>query len=78
MSSIQDKITNIITEQLSVEPSKVQPQASFQDDLGADSIDIVTLIMEFESAFDISIPNEVLTQMKTVQQAIDYVTSHTH
>jgi len=67
------KVIDIIVEQLSVERDKVVPGASFVDDLGADSLDLVELIMAMEEAFDIEIPDEVAEKITTVQHAIDHV-----
>jgi acyl carrier protein len=64
---------DIIVEQLSVERDKVVPNASFVDDLGADSLDLVELIMAMEEGFDIEIPDEDAEKIATVQDAIDYV-----
>jgi len=74
--SAEDKVIEIIVEQLSVDKDKVVPGASFVDDLGADSLDLVELIMAMEEAFGIEIPDEVAEKITTVQQAIDYITSH--
>ena len=71
--SAQEKVIDIITEQLSVEKDKVVASASFVDDLGADSLDLVELIMAMEEAFDIEIPDEVAEKIVTVQDAIDHV-----
>ncbi len=73
MSSTQDKVKQIIIEQLSVEESEVTPTASFVDDLGADSLDRVELIMAFEEAFDIEIPDDQAETIKTVQDAVAYI-----
>ena len=73
--SAEDKVIDIITEQLSVEKDKVVPSASFVDDLGADSLDLVELIMAMEEAFDIEIPDEVAEKIVTVQDAVDHVKS---
>jgi len=67
------KMIDIIVEQLSVEKEKVVPNASFIDDLGADSLDLVELIMAMEEGFDIEIPDEDAEGIATVQDAIDYV-----
>ena len=69
----QDKVKQIIIEQLSVEEGEVTPNASFVDDLGADSLDRVELIMAFEEAFDIEIPDDKAETIKTVQDAVDYI-----
>jgi acyl carrier protein len=76
MASADEKIKQIIVEQLGVDESEVTPGASFQDDLGADSLDIVELVMAFEEAFDVEIPDEDAEKIKTVQDAIDYVNAH--
>jgi acyl carrier protein len=73
MASTQDKVKQIIIEQLSVEEAEVTPSASFVDDLGADSLDRVELIMAFEEAFDIEIPDEQAETIKTVQDAVAYI-----
>lgn len=71
--SIENEMIDIIVEQLSVEKVKVVPKASFVDDLGADSLDLVELIMAMEEGFDIEIPDEDAEGISTVQDAIDYV-----
>ncbi len=71
--AIEQEMIDIIVEQLSVEKDKVVPQASFVDDLGADSLDLVELIMAMEEGFDIEIPDEDAEGITTVQDAIDYV-----
>lgn len=71
--SAEEKVIDIIVEQLSVEKSKVVPSASFVDDLGADSLDLVELIMAMEEAFDIEIPDEVAEKIVTVKDAIEHV-----
>jgi acyl carrier protein len=71
--SAEEKVIDIITEQLSVEKDKVVASASFVDDLGADSLDLVELIMAMEEAFDIEIPDEVAEKIATVQDAVDHV-----
>ncbi|CAK8724134.1 MAG: acyl carrier protein [Candidatus Electronema aureum] len=71
--AVAEKMIDIIVEQLSVDKEKVVPNASFVDDLGADSLDQVELIMAMEEAFDIEIPDEDAEKIKTVQSAIDYV-----
>lgn len=71
--SIEQEMIDIIVEQLSVEKDKVVPNASFVDDLGADSLDLVELIMAMEEGFDIEIPDEDAEKISTVQDAIDYV-----
>jgi len=73
MSDVADKIRKIICEQLDVPEEDVVPEASFVDDLGADSLDQVELIMAMEEEFDVSIPDEDAENIGTVQDAIDYV-----
>ena len=76
MASAEEKVKQIIVEQLGVDEAEVTASASFQDDLGADSLDIVELVMAFEEAFDIEIPDEDAEKIKTVKDAIDYVNAH--
>ena len=76
MPSIEEKVKQIIVEQLGVEESEVTPTAHFVDDLGADSLDIVELVMTFEEAFEIEIPDEDAEKILTVKDAIDYITAH--
>ena len=76
MASIEEKVKQIIVEQLGVEESEVTPTAHFVDDLGADSLDIVELVMTFEEAFEIEIPDDEAEKILTVQNAIDYIQSH--
>ncbi len=71
--AIEEKMVDIIVEQLSVEKEKVVPAASFVDDLGADSLDLVELIMSMEEEFDTEIPDEDAEKIATVQAAIDYI-----
>ncbi len=71
--AIEDKMSDIIVEQLSVDKEKVVAGASFVDDLGADSLDLVELIMAMEEEFDVEIPDEEAEKIATVQDAIDYV-----
>ena len=73
MSEIADKVKSIIVEKLSVEESEVTNQASFTNDLGADSLDTVELIMEFEKEFNVSIPDEEAEKIATVGDAIAYL-----
>ena len=73
MPGVEDKVKQISVDQLSVEESEVTPKASFVDDLGADSLDRVELIMAFEEAFDIEIPDDQAENIKTVQDAVDYI-----
>jgi acyl carrier protein len=73
MSDIAQKVTSIIIDKLGVEESEVTPEASFTNDLGADSLDTVELIMEFEKEFNISIPDDQAENIATVGQAITYL-----
>jgi len=73
MSTVEDKIRKIICEQLDVPEKDVVPEASFVDDLGADSLDQVELIMAMEEKFDVSIPDEDAEKIGTVQDAINYI-----
>lgn len=73
MSNIAEKVTQIIVDKLGVDASEVTPEASFTNDLGADSLDTVELIMEFEKEFDVSIPDEQAENIQTVGQAISYL-----
>ncbi len=73
MSEIADKIKAIVVEHLGVEETKVTPEASFIDDLGADSLDTVELVMAFEEAFNVEIPEDAAEKIATVQDAIDYI-----
>ena len=72
--AVQDKITEIIVEQLGVKPEEVIPEASFVDDLGADSLDTVELVMALEEEFGIEIPDEDAEKIQTVGDAIKYIT----
>lgn len=72
-SEILSKVRAIIVDQLGVEEAQVTPTASFIDDLGADSLDIVELIMAFEEEFDLDIPDEEAEKIATVQDAVDYI-----
>ena len=74
--SLNEKVTNIIVDKLSVEESRVVPEASFLDDLGADSLDTVELIMEFEEEFDLEIPDEDAERITTVGAALEYINNH--
>ena len=73
MSEIATKVTSIITDKLGVEESQVVPEASFTNDLGADSLDTVELIMELEKEFDLSIPDEEAERIVTVGDAIAFI-----
>jgi acyl carrier protein len=75
MSNIAEKVTKIVVEKLGVDPSQVVAEASFTTDLGADSLDTVELIMEFEKEFNLSIPDEQAEGIQTVGQAVSYIES---
>ncbi|MBQ7569162.1 acyl carrier protein [bacterium] len=72
---IQEKVIEIVAEQLGVEKEKVTPTASFINDLGADSLDVVEMVMAFETAFDIEIPDEDTEKISNVVQAVAYLES---
>ena len=74
--AVADKVKSIIVEQLGVDEEEVTPDASFVDDLGADSLDTVELVMALEEEFETEIPDEDAEKITTVQLAIDYVKSH--
>jgi acyl carrier protein len=76
MASVEERVKQIIVEQLGVDEGEVTVSASFVDDLGADSLDTVELVMAFEEAFDIEIPDEQAEKIRTVQDAVDYINAH--
>jgi acyl carrier protein len=73
IKTIEQQVKDITVELLGVNPDEVTPSASFMDDLGADSLDAIEVVMAFEEAFDIEIPDEEADSIKTVKQAIDYI-----
>ena len=73
MASVDEKVKQIIVEQLGVDEAEVTPTASFVDDLGADSLDTVELVMAFEEGFSIEIPDEDAEKIQTVGQAVQYI-----
>ena len=73
MASVEEQVKQIIVEQLGVDEAEVTPTASFVDDLGADSLDTVELVMALEEAFEIDIPDDAAEKILTVKQAIDYI-----
>jgi acyl carrier protein len=75
MSSIAERVKKIIVDKLGVDEGEVNPDANFTNDLGADSLDTVELIMEFEKEFDIAIPDEQAEEIQTVGQAVSYLES---
>jgi acyl carrier protein len=76
MATIEERVKQIIVEQLDVAEDEVTPEASFIDDLGADSLDIVELVMAMEEVFDVEIPDEEAENIRTVQDAINYIQEH--
>ncbi|HHT9110062.1 MAG TPA: acyl carrier protein [Candidatus Brocadiaceae bacterium] len=76
MSAVENKVKEIISKQLGVKAEDVKKETSFINDLGADSLDTVELIMEFEDAFDINIPDEEAEKIRTVGDAIKYIEDH--
>ena len=76
MSDIGERVKKIVVEHLGVEPDKVTDQASFIDDLGADSLDIVELVMAFEEEFGVEIPDDAAEKISTVKDAINYIDTH--
>ncbi|OFZ21966.1 MAG: acyl carrier protein [Bdellovibrionales bacterium GWB1_55_8] len=76
-ASVEERVRNIICDQLAVEPEKVTTAASFIDDLGADSLDIVELVMTMEEEFDLDIPDEDAEKIKTVGDVTKYIVSRT-
>ena len=68
-----ERVQKIVAEQLGVDPGEVTPQANFANDLGADSLDTVELVMALEEEFDIEIPDDAAEKMMTVQEAVDYI-----
>ena len=76
MASIEQRVKELVVEQLGVSQDQVTPQASFVDDLGADSLDTVELVMAFEEEFGLDIPDEDAEKMTTVSDAINYLEEH--
>ena len=76
MASVEERVKQIIVEQLGVDEAEVTPTASFVDDLGADSLDTVELVMALEEEFETEIPDEEAEKITTVQQAVDYIKAH--
>lgn len=76
MSTIQDRVKKIVSEQLGVKEDEVSNDSRFVDDLGADSLDTVELVMALEEEFETEIPDEQAEKIETVQDAIDYIKSH--
>jgi acyl carrier protein len=76
MAAVEERVKQIIVEQLGVDEGEVTANASFVDDLGADSLDTVELVMAFEEAFEIEIPDEEAEKIRTVKDAVDYINAH--
>jgi acyl carrier protein len=76
MENIEQRVKKIVAEQLGVNESEIKHESSFVDDLGADSLDTVELVMALEEEFECEIPDEEAEKITTVQQAIDYVSAH--
>ncbi len=76
MAAVDEKVKQIIVEQLGVDEGEVTPSASFVDDLGADSLDTVELVMAFEEEFGIEIPDEDAEKITRVKEAVEYIDSH--
>jgi acyl carrier protein len=76
MASVEEKVKHIIVEQLGVDEDEVKPDASFVDDLGADSLDVVELVMALEEEFEMEISDEDAEKLTTVKQAIEYIQSN--
>lgn len=77
MSDVESRVKKIVVELLGVEEDKVKPEASFVNDLGADSLDTVELVMSLEEEFECEIPDEEAEKISTVRQAVDYIQKHT-
>lgn len=73
MATVAERVIDIVAEQLGVDKDKISPETSFVNDLGADSLDTVELVMELEEEFDIDIPDDAAEKIQTVGQAIDYI-----
>ncbi|MDQ1272872.1 MAG: acyl carrier protein [Planctomycetota bacterium] len=76
MPAVEDKVKEIITKQMGVKNEQITKETSFINDLGADSLDTVELIMEFEDAFDMNIPDEDAEKIRTVGDAVKYIEEH--
>lgn len=73
MASVLERVADIVAEQLGVDKDKISPETSFVNDLGADSLDTVELVMELEEEFDINIPDDAAEKIQTVGQAVEYI-----
>ena len=78
MATVEERVIDIVSEQLGVDKDKISRETSFVNDLGADSLDTVELIMEFEKEFDIAIPDDQAENIQTVGQAIEYLESNSN
>lgn len=76
MADVLVRITKIIVDRLGVEEAAVKPEATFKEDLGADSLDVVELVMELEDEFDLEISDEDAEKISTVQDVVDYINNH--
>ena len=76
MSDVAERVKKIVVEHLGVDEAKAVPEASFIDDLGADSLDTVELVMAFEEAFGVEIPEEAAEKIATVKDAVEYIEAH--
>lgn len=76
MASVEQRVVDIVAEQLGVDKDKISKETSFVNDLGADSLDTVELVMELEEEFDITIPDDAAEKIQTVGQAVDYIDQH--
>lgn len=76
MSNVAERVKKIVAEQLGIEAKDIKNEASFVDDLGADSLDTVELVMALEEEFEIEIPDEEAEKITTIQQAIDHIEAH--
>ncbi|MCO6438842.1 MAG: acyl carrier protein [Phycisphaerae bacterium] len=76
LEEIQEKVIQVVADQLSVDKGEITLSSSFQNDLNADSLDIVELVMELEDEFDLTIPDEEAEKLKTVGEAIEYIKQH--
>lgn len=76
--NVEDRVIEIVSEQMGVDKSEITRETSFVNDLNADSLDTVELVMEFEDEFELSIPDEEAEKIQTVGQAVDYITEHSN
>jgi acyl carrier protein len=78
VASVFERVQDIVADQLGVEKDKIKPETSFVNDLGADSLDTVELVMELEEEFDINIPDDAAEKIQTVGQAVEYIEANTN